>query len=118
MELPVPKMTKTQAKRLLKLLGELHEKAYRRGFQHGHCAGLGLPPFGPPPTETQVAQWRSRGYGDTEPPPDGLSDTRRKPRWGSATVVERMMCEAEGDIGRWLRDLVSATESQTKKEVM
>lgn len=91
------KMTKRQAARLLKLLGELHEKAYRRGFQHGHLAGLDLYSFGPPPTEQQVAEWRARGYSDTEPPPDGASRNRKRPGYGVTTVVERMTCEASGD---------------------
>lgn len=113
-ELPVPTMTKRRMKRLLKLLAELHEKAYRRGFQHGHLAGLGLHSFGPTPTERQVAEWRGRGYGDTEPPPHGGHHKRKKPHAGDS-VIGRMTCEATGDIARWLRDVEQACAADKKE---
>jgi hypothetical protein len=50
-------MTKQEKKRLLKQIAGITEKAYRRGFQHGHLAALGK--LGAPaPTEGAIANWR------------------------------------------------------------
>lgn len=98
-------ITKRQAKKLLKLLAALHEKAYRRGFQHGHLAGLGLYSFGPTPTEQQVAEWRFRGYDDAEPPPHGGHHKRKKEPFGN-TNVDRMLIEVSSDdLDQWLSSL-------------
>lgn len=99
---PITGITKRQAKALLKMLGELHEKAYRRGFQHGHLSGSGGDTFEPTPTERQVSDWRHRGYKDCEPPPHGGYKKRKK---SPHTVVARMMMESTDDINRWLRQI-------------
>ena len=108
--LPEPTMTPPQAARLLSLLAELHEKAYRRGFQQGHASGTGE--HGPPPPAKQVAEWRFRGYADAEPPPHGRSAGDASAP-GGGSHVERMLAEAAGDLGEWLHRLRAAGEPKT-----
>ena len=78
--------TRRQAKVLLRQIASLHEKAYRRGFQHGHLSGTGPEP----PTVHEVADWRHCGYGRAVPAPG-------QPYHSSADSLGRLLGEIDSD---------------------
>lgn len=80
-------MTAKEKKRLLKQIAQAAELAYRRGFQHGHCAGRG--DWGTPPTPEAVASWRfSKGAERECKAPPG--STLRGLRTG---LIDRLLME-------------------------
>lgn len=112
--LPEPTMSQLQAATLPSLLAELHEKAYRRGFQHGHASGTGaFLPDQPPPSAQQVAGWRFRGYADAEPPPHGGHTGAKVPPVGM-THIDRILAEANGwsSLATWLTQLQELSKPQ------
>lgn len=57
-------MNAREEQRLLKQIASITEKAYRRGFQHGHGAALGKM-NAEAPSEADVAKWRIAEHSKT-----------------------------------------------------